>query len=177
MKSIFPIGLAFLAMQLSVLPLTAQIGTNEDSFIPENPPELKPLASHHTPAYHAAKDFLRGANLGDYLEALPEHFGKGVTVSANDLAQMKREGFDHVRVPIGWHHYARPAPDYELSPEIFGRVDFIVTNALNDGLAVMINIHHFNKLDKDPAGGTDEFPRHLEADCGALPRFSEEAGL
>jgi endoglucanase len=70
---------------------------------------------------------------------------------------MKREGFDHVRVPIGWHHYAGPAPDFALSPEIFGRVDFIVTNALKDGLAVMINIHHFNELDKDPAAGTGEF--------------------
>ncbi len=93
--------------------------------------DLQPIASHHTPAYRAAKDFLRGVNLGDYLEAPPEHFGKGVTVSTNDIAQMKREGFDHVRVPIGWHHYAGPAPDFTLSPEIFGRVDFVVTNALN----------------------------------------------
>jgi endoglucanase len=157
MKPIFHIGLAFLAMQLSVLPSTAQVSTNDDAFVPENPPGLQPMASHHTPAYRAAKEFMRGVNLGDYLEAPPEHFGKGLTISANDIAEMKREGFDHVRVPIGWHHYAGPAPDYALSPEIFGRVDFIVTNALNDGLAVMINIHHFNELDKDPAAGTDEF--------------------
>ena len=157
MKPIFHIGLAVLTMQLSVLSSAAQTGTNDDVFVPENPPGLQPIASHRTPADRAAKEFLRGANLGDYLEAPPEHFGKGVKISADDIAAIKREGFDHIRVPVGWHHYAGPAPEYALSPEIFGRVDFIVTNALQDGLAVMINIHHFNELDKDPAAATEEF--------------------
>jgi endoglucanase len=100
---------------------------------------------------------MRGVNLGDYLETSARYFGRGVTVSAEEFAQMRHEGFDHVRVPVGWQHYAGPAPDFSLSPEIFGRVDFVVTNALNDGLAVMINIHHFDELDKDPAGTTEEF--------------------
>jgi len=129
----------------------------ETNFVPANPPEMKPLTSHRTPAYRAAREFLHGVNLGDYLEAPPRYFGRGVTVSAEDIAQIKREGFDHVRVPVGWQHYAGPAPDFTLSPVIFDRVDFIVTNCLNDGLAVMINIHHFDELDNDPAGGTGEF--------------------
>jgi endoglucanase len=129
----------------------------EKFFVPSNPPEMKPITSHDTPAYRAAKHFLRGVNLGDYLEAPPRYFGRGVTVSAAEIAQMKRQGFDHVRVPIGWQHYAGPAPDFKLSPVIFGRVDFIVTNALNDGLAVIINIHHFDELDENPAATTPEF--------------------
>ena len=36
-------------------------------------------------------------------------------------------------------------------------MDFIVTNALANELAVMINIHHFNELDQNPAKATDEF--------------------
>jgi endoglucanase len=130
---------------------------SETNFVPGNPPEMQPLVSHHSPAYRAAKLFERGVNLGDYLEVPPHSLGWGVTVSAEEIAQMKREGFDHIRVPIGWHHYAGPGPDFTLSPEIFGRVDFIVTNALANQLAVMINIHHFNELDRDPAGGTTEF--------------------
>ena len=130
---------------------------SEPNFVPGNPAEMQPLKSHHTPAYRAAKMFQRGVNLGDYLESSPRNFGRGVTVSAAEIAQIKREGFDHVRVPIGWHHYAGPAPDFTLSPEIFNRVDFIVTNALANKLAVMINIHHFNELDHDPAGSTEEF--------------------
>ncbi len=135
----------------------AQSAANDGTFAPANPPAMQPITSQHTPADRAAKNFLRGVNLGDYLEAPPRYFGRGVTVSANEFAQMKREGFDHVRVPIGWQHYAGPAPDYTLSSEIFSRVDFVVTNAQANQLAVIINIHHFDELDNDPAGATDEF--------------------
>lgn len=138
-------------------PLATAADTNAAAFTPSNPPALKPIGSRDTPAWRAAKMFQRGANLGDYLEAPPRAFSRGVTVAAGEFAQMKHEGFDHVRVPIGWHHYAGAGPEFTLSPEIFSRVDFVVTNALANQLAVMINIHHFNELDKDPVKATDEF--------------------
>ncbi len=134
----------------------AGAAASETVFVPSNPPEMKPLGGHHTPAYATAKLFRHGVNLGNYLEVPPGQKW-GVTVSTEEFGQMKREGFDHVRVPVGWHHYAGPAPNFTLSPEIFSRVDFIVTNALANKLAVMINIHHFNELDRDPAGSTEEF--------------------
>ena len=125
----------------------------ESTFTPVNPPAMQPLAAHDTPAFRAAKHFQRGVNLGDYLEA-----GRwAVKISADEFAAMKREGFDHVRVPVGWHRYAGAAPEFTLSPEIFSKVDFAVTNALNNGLAVMINIHHFDALDKNPTNATAEF--------------------
>ncbi len=142
----------WLALLLAVMPGALAAGT----FTPANPPEMKPIARHDTPAYQTARLFQRGANLGDYLESWPVR-SWGVTVEADEFTQMKHEGFDHVRVPIGWHHYAGPGPDFTLSPKIFERVDFVVTNALANGLAVMINIHHFDELDEDPAGTTPEF--------------------
>jgi endoglucanase len=36
-------------------------------------------------------------------------------------------------------------------------VDFVVTNALKNQLAVMINIHHFSALDENPTNATAEF--------------------
>jgi endoglucanase len=148
MKRLFLLAAFWLGCQ-SALPLKA-------AFTPENPPDLKPLAAHDTPAERAAKHFQHGANLGNYLEVPPgQHWN--VNFSVDELAIMKREGFDHVRVPIGWQHYAGPAPNFTLSPEIFSRVDQVVTNALANGLAVMINIHHFDELDKDPQGTTAEF--------------------
>lgn len=123
------------------------------AFSPANPPGMTPLANHESPAYRAAKNFQHGVNLGDYLEA-----GKyGVTIAAEEFAQMKAEGFDHVRIPIGWHRYVGPAPEFKLTPEILAKADFAITNALNNHLAVMINIHHFNELDRDPVSATDEF--------------------
>ena len=135
------------------MPSAPSAGT---AFQPANPPEMKPIASHNTPAYRAAKLFKRGANLGNYLEVPPGQ-NWGVTFAADECAIMRAEGFDHVRVPVGWHHYAGPAPDFTLSPEIFARMDFVVTNALKNQLAVMINIHHFDELDTNPAAATDEF--------------------
>ena len=136
--------------------LNAALAAGNNTFTSSNPPEMKPLTGHDSPAHRAAQWFKHGVNLGDYLE-VPPNQSWGVTISADEFAQMKREGFDHVRVPVGWHHYAGAAPDFTLTPEIFARVDFVVTNALNNGLAVMINIHHFNELDKDPAGQTEKF--------------------
>jgi endoglucanase len=133
--------------------LAAEPATN---FVPQNPPAMAPLAGRDTPAFRAAKLFLHGVNLGNYLEVPPGQ-NWGVTVAADEFAAMKREGFDHVRVPVGWHHYAGPAPDFTLTPEIFSRADFVVTNALANGLAVIINIHHFDELDQNPTGTTGEF--------------------
>ena len=129
---------------------------DDETFTPANPPAMKPITGHDTPAYRAAKHFMRGANLGNYLEVPPGQ-PWNVTVSADEFAAMKREGFDHVRVPVGWQHYAGPGPDFTLAPEIFSRVDFAVTNALKNKLAVMINIHHFDALDQDPTNATPEF--------------------
>ena len=145
------------AILVSILLPCPQTPAQSDSetFTPQNPPDMKPIADHGTPAYRAAKLFLRGANLGDYLEA--NRHWRQVTVSADEFAQMKKEGFDHVRVPIGWHQYAGPAPDFALDPEIFSLVDFVVTNALANQLAVMINIHHFNALDQNPTNAAAEF--------------------
>jgi len=125
----------------------------DDRFTPANPPGMQPLTNRDTPAYRAAKLFQHGVNLGDYLEA----GSWAVKIDADEFVAMKREGFDHVRVPVGWHHYAGPAPDFTLSPEFFSRVDSAVTNTLNNHMAVMINIHHFDALDKDPTNTADEF--------------------
>ena len=145
----------------------------EKLFTPSNPPEMKPIASHATPAYRAAKLFLHGVNLGNYLEAPPKQ-NWGVTVSADEFAAMKREGFDHVRVPVGWQHYAGAAPDFTLAPEIFDKADFVVTNALANHLAVMINIHHFAELDKNPADATAEFLKIWEQVAEHYKDFPEQ---
>jgi endoglucanase len=79
-----------------------------------------------------------------------------VTCDAGEFAQMRAEGFDHVRVPVGWQHYTGPAPEFALSPEIFARVDFVVTNALAARLAVIVDVHHFNEFDRDPAANADK---------------------
>lgn len=155
MKTTHKIHLFLLAALLPLANSFGQPAVGEAPFTPSNPPEMQPIKNHDTPAYRQAKLFLRGANLGDYLEA--NRRWRQVQVAADEFAQMKQEGFDHVRVPIGWHQYAGPGPEFKLEPEIFSLVDFVVTNALQNKLAVMINIHHFNALDQNPTNAAPEF--------------------
>ena len=151
MKRIKPTKLLIAAL-LQIAIVAAQ-GDQSPAFKPANPPEMKPITNRGTPAYRAAKQFLRGVNAGNYLEA----DNWSIPISEEEFGAMKREGFDHVRVPVAWHHHAGPAPDFILTPEIFAKVDFGVTNSLNNKLAVIINIHHFSALDKDPVAATDQF--------------------
>src|SRR5687767_6872419 len=70
------------------------------------------------------KGFRRGANLGNYLEA-PAGANWGAKYSEKDFSNIKSEGFDHVRVPVAWHHYTGPGPEFKIAPEIFSKVDFL----------------------------------------------------
>ncbi len=70
---------------------------------------------------------------------------------------MRTEGFDHVRIPIGWHHYTGPGPEFRIRPEIFVRADELVNAGLREGLAVMINVHHFDDFTSNPEGQTPRF--------------------
>lgn len=138
------------------LGLLVSLGTEKTvsgagGFLPSNPPALVPLTNPHSPAHLASERFRRGVNLGDYLEAPA---GWGVTVAAGEFAQMRAEGFDHVRVPVAWHRHTGPGPDFIISSDFFGRVDFVVTNALASGLAVLINLHHFGEFDTNPVEST-----------------------
>jgi len=83
--------------------------------------EMRRIADRNTPAHRAAKKFLRGANLGNYLEAPP--------------------GQDWGAKYCG----------------IFAKADFLVTNALNQGLNVIVNLHHFDEFTSDPAAHTNKF--------------------
>ena len=93
-----------------------------------NPAELRRITSRDTPAHRAATRYLRGTNLGNYLEAPPGQ-DWGAHYSEQDFIHVKAEGFDHVRLPVAWHHYAGGAPEFKLSNDIFAKADFLVTNA------------------------------------------------
>lgn len=155
----------------SIFALTFAACAAQEKFTPSNPPEMKPVDLVHSPAQKTATHFMRGANLGNYLEVPPGQ-DWGVRISPEDFDHIKAEGFDHVRVPVGWHHYTGPGPDFKISDEIYHKVDFVLTNALSRGLAVMLNIHHFNEFTTDPAAETDRFLaiwRQVAAHYASLP--------
>jgi endoglucanase len=133
------------------VPVTLQFFAR--AVIPAGFTDMQPLLSRDTPAHRAARLFMRGVSFGNYLEA-PPNWGT-IVYTANDFALARSEGFDHVRLPVAWHHYTGPAPAYTLSNSIYAKVDFLVTNALNHGLAAIVNLHNFD--DSDPPAFTNKF--------------------
>ena len=105
---------------------------------------MKPITRRPSPADKAARRFRRGVNIANYLEVPPgENWAMRHTVE--DLKEIRAEGFDHIRLPVGWHYYTGPGPEYRLSPkrDFAGRADEMVTNAVALGLNVIVNLHRF----------------------------------
>jgi endoglucanase len=118
--------------------------------------EMRRIEGRSSRGHVAAKHFLRGANLANSLEA-PRGQDWGGHYSAQDLRLIKNEGFDHVRIPVAWHHYTGPGPAYRIKPEIFSRVDELVDAGLGEKLGVIVNVHHFEEFTTNPQEQTARF--------------------
>ena len=132
------------------------VSVNARSVRPDDLREMKRIVSRSTPAHIAARRYLRGVSLANDLEAPPGQ-NWGARHTPRDLHLIRTQGFDHVRIPIGWHHYTGPGPEYRIKPQIFTRVDELVHAGLNEGLGVIINIHHFNDFTVNPKEQTTRF--------------------
>ena len=58
------------------------------------------------------------------------------------ILSVKNAGFNTIRVPVTWIGTVGPAPDYTIHPEWMNRVQEVVDYAYNNGLYVIVNIHH-----------------------------------
>lgn len=98
----------------------------------------------------------RGVNLGNALEA-PSEGEWGVTLKEEYFQLIKDAGFDSVRLPVRWNAHAMENAPYTIDPDFFKRVDWAVDCAMKRGLAMMLNIHHYDGLDNDPNGHRERF--------------------
>ncbi len=123
---------------------------------PEDFREMPRVSGRDTPAHKALARFRRGANLGNGLEVPPgQTWGEHYTPT--DLRLIREQGFDHARIPAGWHHYTGPGPEFRIQPEFFTRVDTLVNAGLEQGLSILINIHHFDDFTTNPKAQTPKF--------------------
>src|SRR5258708_3369707 len=99
--------------------------------------------------FTATKRLSRGVNLGNALEA-PAEGEWGLTLKAEYFDEIARAGFNSVRVPIRWSSHAQAEPPYTVDPEFFERIDWVVEQSLSRKLAVVVNVHHYEEMDRDP---------------------------
>lgn len=104
-----------------------------------------------------AKRLGKGINMGNSLEAYPDEDSWGNPIKDEYFTLMKQAGFDTVRIPIRWSAHALTSSPYSIDSTFFSRVDHVVDTALNAGLNVIINIHHYEELMTDPEGHKERF--------------------
>ncbi len=91
----------------------------------------------------------RGINLGNALEA-PSEGSWGVVLKDHYFTKISKAGFDSVRIPIRWSNHAAPNKPYTINETFFKRVDWAINQALKNDLVVIIDIHHYEEILKDP---------------------------
>jgi endoglucanase len=104
-----------------------------------------------TPAHRANKRLRRGVNLGNCWESTPGE--ASVNFSIRDIDQIADSGFDHIRVPVAWHHWIDSG---KISNKLLEQLDPILRHALQRGLVVMPVWQNHPELMADP-------DRHREA--------------
>jgi aryl-phospho-beta-D-glucosidase BglC (GH1 family) len=63
-------------------------------------------------------------------------------VTKEFIKEIRKQGFKSIRIPITWSGRMGGAPDYTINPAWMDRVQQVVDWSLQEGLYVMINIHH-----------------------------------
>ena len=98
----------------------------------------------------------RGVNLGNALEA-PKEGEWGMVLQEEYFRLIAEADFDTIRVPIRWSTHALEEPPYTVDENFFQRVDWVIANGLENGLNVVINMHHYEEIFASPSAHTERF--------------------
>jgi endoglucanase len=84
-------------------------------------------------------------NLGNALDA-PMEGDWGVVLDASDFVSIREAGFDHVRLPARFSAHAAASPPYAIDGNFFARVDWAIDQASRNGLAIIVDLHHYKEM-------------------------------
>lgn len=147
-------------------PLRAQLGALAATLLltgcipkdPEEPGALPPPAPGAASGARSAplEGLRRGINLGNGLDA-PSEGEWGVVLTERHFEMAKAAGMDHVRLPVRFSAHAGETSPFTVDSAFFARVDWALDQAQARGLSVVLDLHHYNELMKDPAAHRDRF--------------------
>ncbi len=98
----------------------------------------------------------QGVNFGNALEA-PREGDWGVILQEEYFQMVKDKGFDSVRIPVRWSAHALTEAPYTIDSAFFERIDWAVNQALSRNLAVVLNMHHYEEIFKEPQAHTERY--------------------
>lgn len=110
-----------------------------------------------------------GINLGNSLDC----FEDGVTgldtetswynpyITREMVDMYAKAGFDILRIPVTWDVHMGPGPDWTVDPAWMARVQEVVRWGIEDGMTVMLNVHHdFSWMRPELSLLVDVLPRY-----------------
>lgn len=115
--------------------------------------DLKKFEIPDNEAMALLRDMKCGWNLGNTFDAYngySAHFSGtgmetswvGVKTSRNLIAAIKEAGFNTIRIPVSWHNHVDK--NYAVDQEWMDRVREVAGWALEEGMYVIVNVHHDN---------------------------------
>lgn len=110
-----------------------------------------------------------GWNLGNTLDATAwndaQNFGLGTETGWGQpkttqamIKGLKNLGIKTIRIPISWHNHISKVSDYTIDSKWMNRVKQIVDWAYDEGMYVIINIHHDNASKGNFSAGKGFYP-------------------
>lgn len=139
---------------------------------PIDPPPAQ-SSGREKDAFASCRLLGRGINLGNALDA-PREGELGITLQRDFFRRIKKAGFDSVRIPIRWSAHAQSQAPYGIDEAFFQRVDWAIEQALARHLAVIINVHHYDEICRDP---DTHLPRFLALWKHIGHRYRDQSGF
>lgn len=88
-------------------------------------------------------DMKIGWNLGNTLESQGGETAWGNPKTRKKMIdEIKKAGFNTIRIPVTWDDYLGDAPDYTIDSTYLDRVEEVVNYGLANDMYVILNIHH-----------------------------------
>jgi len=130
--------------------------TEQGGMLPEvSIPEMK-MEGHEVPeneAFAFVRDMKIGVSLGNTFDAFNDTSLKdemdtetvwcGIRTTEQMIRDFHAAGFESIRIPVSWHNHITD-DDCTISEAWMNRVNEVVDWAINDGMYVILNIHHDN---------------------------------
>lgn len=95
-------------------------------------------------------------NMSDMLEA-PTEGAWGPAIADDDFEIIREAGFKTVRLPVAFSAHAAEVPPYTIDPAFMARVKSVVALAGASRLNVLLDMHNYDAVMRDPDGQSARF--------------------
>lgn len=100
--------------------------------------------------------------------------GEPITLYKEHFKMIRKAGFDFVRIPINPEPRTAAEVPYLIDDAYLKRMDWVLRTALGSGLAVVLDMHRYEKLMTDPVGEKARFLAMWSQLSARYAKFSQK---